>query len=79
MASPWSTPSVSTQLRQAYCTRAGSGGVTSKGCANSVFEEVGGRHPEGLGELAQGSGVRVRPVTTLYGDYSARAHTGCFG
>jgi len=35
VASPWSTPSVNTQLRQAYCTRAGSGGVTSKGCANS--------------------------------------------
>ncbi len=44
----------------------------------SVFEEVGGRHPEGLGELAQGSGVRVRPLTTLYGDYSAGAYARRF-
>ncbi len=45
----------------------------------SVFEEVGGRYPEGFGELAQRSGVRVRPVTALYTDYSAGAYAGGFG
>ena len=45
----------------------------------SVFKEVGGRHPEGLGELAQGSGVRVRPIAALYSDYSAGAYTGRLG
>src|SRR5215217_1876880 len=45
----------------------------------SVFEEVGRRHPEGLGELTQRSGVRVRPLTALYSDYSAWAYTGRFG
>ena len=45
----------------------------------SIFEEVGGRHPEGLGEFTQRSGVRVRSVAAFYSDYSARAYSGRLG